>query len=338
MAHKLLNNPGSFRFLLKAALVALLLPGNGTFQPPARAAENGPAPVRILVHPDAAVRAERIHLEAIAFISAPETERARIGAIDLGDAPRPGMKKSLSGSWVASKIRGQEWLDASAGVEVPRSVNVEREFQEVTTERLRALFTDYVTARMEGARFNIKRFKVRGRKKLPLGRIGLALKDPGRKKLLGRFNVQVAVTVDGKACGNVILSGWLNRFEPVVCAGRALPKHAVVTAEDLKLDVIDISRAPGGLVGTLDAAVGKRVRNSVRAGAYFRENMLETPPVIHKGDRVKLVARTGALTVRAMGKALADAGMGEQIRVENISSNKRLTGRVKDATTVLIRF
>jgi flagella basal body P-ring formation protein FlgA len=168
--------------------------------------------------------------------------------------------------------------------------------------------------------------------------MNVKLKDTGEKKFQGRFNLPAAVTVDGKDCGTVILSGWVDRFEPVVCAGRALPRHTEVTADDLKLSVVNISRAPHNIVTTLDGAVGKRVRNSVRAGAYLRDNMLETPPVILKGDRVKLEATSGALTVRALGKALGDAGVGEQIKVENISSKKRITGRVKDAATVLVRF
>jgi flagella basal body P-ring formation protein FlgA len=51
---------------------------------------------------------------------------------------------------------------------------------------------------------------------------------------------------------------------------------------------------------------------------------------------VTLVGRNGSFEVRAQGKALADAGAGERVRVENLSSRRVVEGQVRADGSVLV--
>ena len=66
--------------------------------------------------------------------------------------------------------------------------------------------------------------------------------------------------------------------------------------------------------------------------------MLAVPPVIRKGDKVKIIAENGPLRIVTAGIAKGSGGIGEQIKVENISSQKTIVGRIKDDSTVEILF
>ncbi len=49
---------------------------------------------------------------------------------------------------------------------------------------------------------------------------------------------------------------------------------------------------------------------------------LEQAEVIRKGDQVVITARSGGLSVRMPGEALAKGGLTEQIRVRNLNSKR----------------
>ncbi len=57
-----------------------------------------------------------------------------------------------------------------------------------------------------------------------------------------------------------------------------------------------------------------------------------------KGDKVKIVAGKGVISVVTMGIAQSSGPQNSQISVENISSKKIVVGRVKDASTVEVIF
>jgi flagella basal body P-ring formation protein FlgA len=66
--------------------------------------------------------------------------------------------------------------------------------------------------------------------------------------------------------------------------------------------------------------------------------MLELPPLVHRGERVKLVAKNEILKVSTLGIAKSQGGKGERVKVVNISSQKTVVGVVTDASTVEVTF
>ena len=144
--------------------------------------------------------------------------------------------------------------------------------------------------------------------------------------------------MDNKETEKIILSAWIDQYQNVVCADRYLPRNSILNAADLRFERINISKAPRNLITHLNHSVGKRLKQSVKAGQYLRLNMLAVPPVIQKGDRVKILVENGSLKIETVGIAKTSGGIGEQIKVENISSKKTVVGRIRDATAVEILF
>jgi len=284
------------------------------------------------------IAGEKIYLKNISDIDGKTDLKEKAGEINLGAAPRPGRKKKIPGKWIASKIRSQKWITGEIRILFPEYVCVTRAFQTVSIKKLEKIFNNYIVSKIKGKKFKINSFKARGIRKIPLGKVDLKIKNQSRRKIKGRINLLVAVYVNGKKGSKITLSGWIDRYENVVHTNRLIPRNAVLTKKDLYIKSINISKAPDGLVTSIEDAAGKAAKFTIRKGACLKENMLEVPPLIHKGDMVKLVAKTDFLTVLTCGIAKSHGGMGEQIVVENIRSKKIILGRVVDASTVKVLF
>lgn len=294
--------------------------------------------VRVQVRTHASVTGDQIVLKDIATVTAPAGMQEQIGRISLGPAPRPGKDKKISGRRLRSILQSGKRLPADALVIVPDSIRVTRAHQALSSALLKQAFYRYIAGELDGADFRISRFTVRGTNLFPVGNLALSVTRRSKKDLAGPVSLRATVRLNGGVCGRLTLSGWVDRFVPVVVARQDMPRHRVLTAADLVLKTVSISKAPSGLVTDIAPAVGKRLRTRVSQGDCLNSRMLENPPLVEKGDRIKILAKSGTLRVSTLGIAKGSGGSGDQIPVENVTTNKTVMGRVTSASTVEVLF
>ena len=292
----------------------------------------------IVLKPTVTVTDDHIYLKHVLETCSNAALKNDIKDLSLGKAPRPGKEKILRGSRIVSRLQSQKGLPKTVEISVPDSIRVIRAHQSVSKKALKEIFRDFIAKKMKGSDFKVDRFAVRGTDKFPSGQIRLTLVDAYKKNLAGRVNLSVRVHVDGKEAGKITLSGWVNQYAKVVCADRFLARNTMLEAKDLRRERINISKAPRNLVTDTQAAIGKRLKQSVKAGQYLRDNMLAVPPLVRKGDKVKIIAENGPLKIVTTGIAKGSGGLGEQIKVENVTSQKTIVGRIRDASTVEVLF
>ncbi len=297
------------------------------------------AGVCIVVLGKAQVAGEQILLGQVAEISgANHMLREKISALDIGSAPRPGKERRVPGRLVESTLKSCEWLPADTRTTVPDWIIVKRAFQTISETSLEGVFKAYIVRKTAGDETVVSNVKVRGVEPLPLGDIALTPLGHGGDYIKGKVTLRLAVTVAGEDQGQVSISGWVDRYIQAVCATRFIRRDAVLTPGDVGLKRINVSKAPNRIVFNPNQAVGKQLRSRVRAGECLRAHMLKDPPLIEKGDRVKIVAQSGGLSVSTMGIAKADGAMGDQIRVENVVSEKTVVGRIMAEGVVEVLF
>jgi flagella basal body P-ring formation protein FlgA len=85
-------------------------------------------------------------------------------------------------------------------------------------------------------------------------------------------------------------------------------------------------------------AAGKRALRSIDAGQLVERKMLEDPPLVKKGERVRIEASGGQIRVTALGRVLQDGRAGEQVRVMNLMSGKEIYATVTGAGAVAVSF
>jgi flagella basal body P-ring formation protein FlgA len=295
--------------------------------------------LQITISSKAQVHGEKICLSDVADMSgANKTLIKKLGEISLGRSPHPGKERKFSKNRIHSLIMGAMDKSLNASIDIPESVCVQRAYQRISEPSLKQAFESYVASRLGGVETDISRFKIRGNNPLPMGSISLSPIHPNKKPINGAFSLKMAVCVDGKDVGRLTLSGWVNRYEPVVCTTRYISRGEILSNDDIVLKKINISKAPARLVRVAANAVGKQVKSSLKAGGVVRHNLLESPPMIEKGSQVKILATSGGIQVTTIGIAMDEGREGDQIKVENIASKKLIVGRVASRSTVEVLF
>lgn len=119
----------------------------------------------------------------------------------------------------------------------------------------------------------------------------------------------------------------------VVTLARSVPRDAVLTAEDLTLAPAG-ARRPDGIFTDPADVIGRRTRAALGEGKPVLLRQLEPVWLVAKGNPVILTAEGGGLAVSAPAEALDDGGMGDVIRVTNLSSGREVKAVVTGKNTV----
>jgi len=127
-------------------------------------------------------------------------------------------------------------------------------------------------------------------------------------------------------------------YGAVVVAQRPIGRGERVGARDVNLERRDLSELPTDVLADAGQAEGLFARGPIAAGTPIRRQDVAVPPVVHRGDVVLLVAERGAVRITTPGEVREDGALRESIRVVNRASRKEVTGRVVDASTVVVDF
>ena len=65
--------------------------------------------------------------------------------------------------------------------------------------------------------------------------------------------------------------------------------------------------------------VGQAMRRDARLGDVLERHWLQSPRLVRGNQVVRLIHRSGAVTIETTGLALADGGMGDQVRIRQIN-------------------
>ena len=125
---------------------------------------------------------------------------------------------------------------------------------------------------------------------------------------------------------------WTQAADEMVVAARTIRAGTVLSSGDLRL-------APGDAPGALTdpgAAIGQETLVAIYAGRPIHPTNLGPPALVDRNQIVRLVYRSGALSIVADGRALGRAAEGEAVRVMNLSSRATVTGTVGGDGTVQV--
>lgn len=111
-------------------------------------------------------------------------------------------------------------------------------------------------------------------------------------------------------------------------AARPLGRGERLTASALRTDSVVVNSVRRGAITSEEQLIGMEMRRGVNAGTVFTPDLLIAPAVIERGDHVIITARSGTFSVNSRGKALTSGGIGEQVRVENLSSSRTVRARI----------
>jgi flagellar basal body P-ring formation protein FlgA len=157
---------------------------------------------------------------------------------------------------------------------------------------------------------------------------------------LGRIQMDVSLWADGvrQLAFPVYLDVRL--YQKVAVALHKIEKGEALNEVNVSFDRRPVERLRDYLTSP-EALAGKRARQALLPGRVLTAIDAEddgheaaTPPLVRRGEAVKLLVRLGPVNVMASGEALQDGRAGQSVRVRNTDSKQVVLGRVTERSLV----
>lgn len=152
-----------------------------------------------------------------------------------------------------------------------------------------------------------------------------AFMPPGGR-VMGNTTVGVRCADDGG--WSIYVSARVDVFGPVLIARQPLARGTSVQDSDLQLVERNLANLPYGYYTDSQPIAGMLAKRTIAATTVITPQMLQAPKLVKRGQRVTVIAESGALSIRTVGKALGDGKSGDMIRVRAEGSQRVVDGVV----------
>jgi flagellar basal body P-ring formation protein FlgA len=146
---------------------------------------------------------------------------------------------------------------------------------------------------------------------------------PGAK-MQGKLTV--GLRCSGPKPWTVYIPAQIKIFTNVVAAAHPLFRGDKITAADLISVRQELSQLRRGYFTQNKEVVGKKITQNLVAGRALTPRGVKAPLLVHRGEKVTILASVGTLKVKVKGKALQDAAKGELVSVRNVRSKRIVQG------------
>lgn len=221
----------------------------------------------------------------------------------------------------------------------PDNVSPQR-FQTIPEDKFREIFQKYLYRNLnnQGCDVIISRLRITGNVPVPDGTISFQEYQKGKRRFEGQVSLIVVVKINDVVKNKVKLSGWVDIFQPVVCASRDLKRGERISKEDLYFVKRNISHISSKILTDMNKIIGFMAKHNVKKDSSLKEWMFEKYPIVDKGDIVTIVAESGDIKVTAPGRVMMKGYADELVKVQNLMSKKEIYAKVVNGSTVAVDF
>lgn len=259
-----------------------------------------------------------------------KTEMARaLASLIVGQAPSPGKTSSLRSQNVIEFLTSSQSLPQGILWSGSPTVTVLRRGVTVGPEKIQNIIAGYLQENQDNLPDAEIRFVPSSLPlpfTLPKGDLTHDIL-PSKPGILGSSRFSIIFRVNDKVVKNMSIRGKVEALAEVVVSVGRLKKKQILRPQHLTTTLMDIGSTANPVLD-FDYLLGKKLKKSLRAGSPVLLSMVETLPVVQRGERVKIVINSGALHISATGVARSDGIKDQMIRVQNINSNKIVHCRV----------
>lgn len=277
----------------------------------------------------AAVAGTIITLGEIATFARDSDLGKSLATQQVGQSPSPGESLNLVSADIIKGLQANLSLPEEVVWQGAATITVSRSAKTITA----ATINDILDTYLEKFRKTMPEAEVRFVPAeqplpfaIPLGELAWEV-IPANPAVIGSSRFTIIFRVDGRVRKNMSVRGHLEVLAPVAVTATALAKDTVLTAEHFTMVSTDISALEKPCFD-LAEVVDKKLTRSLKAGTVLSMSEVATPPLVRRGEMVKMIVRQGGLELSATGIAHSDGAKDQTIRVENVSSNKIVYCRV----------
>ncbi|MDI6703792.1 MAG: flagellar basal body P-ring formation chaperone FlgA [bacterium] len=249
----------------------------------------------------------------------------------IGKAALPGRVRIIDKNCVKMKLKQIGRSDLVSGAE---KVKVTTSYQLLDVEGIIKVVMDYILERLHDSYNSIEIVQPPRPRLLPKGKVEFTVEP--LEDIIGYHNVSVIIKIDGKEYGRCEVGIKVKEFKRVVVTNNRLKHHHILTEEDVILEEREITNIDGEPFFKIEEVIGKEVNRPLLKGVVLTSSLISPPPIIEKGDIVRIKSEIGLVSVSTLGKAICSGRMDEKIKVKNLDSKKIIEGMVRDKCTIIV--
>lgn len=145
---------------------------------------------------------------------------------------------------------------------------------------------------------------------------------------LSASNVTLRVQCPGSSTWSFYLTAQVDRLRHILVATRNIGRGESLSEDDVSLELRSVSSLGNGTISDPARISGKVAKRPINLGDSIRTSSVTAPEVIQRGDTVNVTAVSGGIAVSTSGIAMNDGKVGQQIRVQNLKSERIIKARV----------
>lgn len=232
-------------------------------------------------------------------------------------------EKAITATNLTKKLRDfvSHWevrLGTKIHLKTPNKMVIERVSKNFSEESLKAALLEAWQKLCTGCRLSIEQLSVPAISAESTWALSNLDKLPK-----GSFSVPMKVAEKQ----TVWISGMLRNEQLVPVTKKAMTAGDRFTAEDTKMEWREISFFVDSSP-TEKEMLGKRLKQTLRAGDVVLSNMLEREKAVLRGEPVQVYVKSDGWSVSLLATAEQDGIIGDRIRLKNTKSNKEIVATI----------
>ena len=297
--------------------------------------------VFLKMHEKSEINSDKIILNDITDIYGADSEFIkRLGSIIIGNSPLPGETRNIDLGYVEMRLKQNGFDPSKIKIEMQQSCEVKRGFVKIDRKKIEKSVVDYIYRSVPWEKEQIVIKQIRSSRDfiLPKGNISFKFETSGNNDFIGKTPITVFIIVDDIPIQKTIVTADIGVFSNVVLTKNPIRRYMRIKVDDLYTKRMDLADLPSGYILNYDDVIGMRATRNINPNVILRNEYLEIPPLIKKGDIVSIIAESNDLRITTIGIAKEKGKRGSRIIVENISSKKEIYAYIVDESTVKVEF
>ena len=304
------------RSLLLFSVLSIVLPSTGFT-------------LEISFSPSAEVTSSFVTLGDIANFSENSSLAIALASKHIGHAPKPGKSVPLDTEIIRSKLQKSLPKDTSLQWKGASITLVLRKGITIGPHEIESSITDFLEE--EKSNLPVADYLFIPRELplpfvLPSGQLEIDI-VPANPDIIGSRRFSLIYRIDGKIEKNISIRGKLEAMATVAILTRNVKRGAILQPDMVQLQTKDLSKLRSPCTD-LREVLGKKLTRSLRSGSVLDLSSIDFPPLIHKGQLVKILINHNGLHLTATGIASMNGKQDQIIRVMNSGSQKTIFCKV----------
>ncbi|MBP7651823.1 flagellar basal body P-ring formation protein FlgA [Candidatus Dependentiae bacterium] len=249
----------------------------------------------------------------------------------------PGTKKFVTKNYIERLLKNS----VSENIEVtgPEKIIIERQGQKLDIQNMKNYVLNAIVEKLEGIDkkdISIEFAEISYNKYLPLGEVKFEISFSKTEDFKNSVIAYIGIIVDGKLYDKIYVRSKVRVWDNVLKTNKSLKWPYKISASDVYEEKMEITGIRGTIIKSFDELNNKLVKKILLPNEILIEESFVDEPLIKRGSEVKIISKTGNITVSTSGIAKENGYRNQTLRVENIASNKIVRGKVIDKNTIII--